>query len=422
MKFEELQLHPRLLEGLQAIGFENATPIQEQAIPLVMAGHDLVACAQTGTGKTAAFLLPILHRLLIKADENPDFVSNKVNTLVIVPTRELAIQIDQMLEGLAYFAPVSTIAMYGGSDSASFSQQKQALIEGVEIVVATPGKLISHLNMRYADFGQLEHLVLDEADKMLDMGFYEDIVRIIGHLPKARQTLLFSATMPPKIRKLAEEILIEPKEVSIAIAKPAESITQASYWVYDGQKLPLIHHILRVHQHFKSVIVFSSRKENVRQLERELKDLGHAVRGIQSDLEQEERENIIRDFKNRQFRVLIGTDIIARGIDIQGIDLVINFEVPHSTDDYVHRVGRTARADSDGYAFTFVGEREQQSFYAIERALGIEVTRFDLPPYLGEPPAIQEPRARGGGGERRNFKGGGKRKSSSQRGPRNAKK
>ncbi|NJL15792.1 MAG: DEAD/DEAH box helicase [Microscillaceae bacterium] len=394
MKFEELQLHPRLLEGLQAIGFENATPIQEQAIPLVMAGHDLVACAQTGTGKTAAFLLPILHRLLVKADENPDFISNKVNTLVIVPTRELAIQIDQMLEGLAYFAPVSTIAMYGGSDSASFSQQKQALIEGVEIVVATPGKLISHLNMRYADFGQLEHLVLDEADKMLDMGFYEDIVRIIGHLPKERQTLLFSATMPPKIRKLAEEILMEPMEVSIAIAKPAESITQASYWVYEQQKIPLLHHILNAHQHFKAVIVFSKRKEQVKALASTLGNLGHSVRGIQSDLDQSEREDIIREFKNKQFRVLVGTDIIARGLDVQGIDLVINYEVPTNIDDYVHRVGRTARAESEGYAFTFVGEREQQDFMPLRLSWKKKLPALICPNTVGEAPPIQAPGAR----------------------------
>ncbi len=395
MKFEELSLHADLLEGLDAIGFKEATPIQAQSIPLVLANHDLVACAQTGTGKTAAFLLPILNKIIQKDPED----RKGINSLVIVPTRELAIQIDQMLEGLSYFTPVSTIAMYGGSDSASFSQQKTAIIQGVDIIVSTPGKLISHLNMNYANFDSLEHLILDEADKMLDMGFYDDIVRIISHLPKKRQTLLFSATMPTKIRKLANEILHEPEEITISITKPAESIVQATYWIYETQKLPLLHHILRVHQHFKTVIIFSRRKDEVRSLHQELKNLGHSVRGIQSDLDQQEREDIIRDFKNRQFRILIGTDIIARGIDVQGVDLVINYEVPGSVDDYVHRVGRTARADSEGYAFTFVSERDQQDFYAIEQFLGIEVTRFDLPEYIGEPPAIQAP------GERRRSTG-----------------
>jgi superfamily II DNA/RNA helicase len=387
LKFEELSLHADLLTGLEAIGFKEATPIQAQAIPVVLANNDLVACAQTGTGKTAAFLLPVLNKIIQKSPEE----RTGINTLIVVPTRELAIQIDQMLEGLSYFTPVSTIAMYGGSDSASFSQQKTAIIRGVDIIVSTPGKLISHLNMNYAQFDNLEHLILDEADKMLDMGFYEDIMRIISHLPKKRQTLLFSATMPKKIRGLAEDILHEPKEISIAIAKPAESIVQATYWIYETQKLPLLHHILRVHQHFKTVIIFSKRKDQVRELYQELKQLGHSVRGIQSDLDQQEREDIIREFKNRQFRVLIGTDIIARGIDVQGVDLVINYEVPGNVDDYVHRVGRTARADSEGYAFTFVSERDQQDFYAIEKFLEIEVTRFDLPEYLGEPPAIQEP-------------------------------
>jgi superfamily II DNA/RNA helicase len=401
LTFTDLALHSELLQGLEAIGFKEATPIQAEAIPVVLAKHDLVACAQTGTGKTAAFLLPILHKIVTGRDQRPQ---GGINTLIIVPTRELVIQIDQMLEGLSYFTPVSTIAMYGGSDSASFSQQKKALSEGVDIVVATPGKLISHLNLGYARFDTLEHLVLDEADKMLDMGFYEDIVRIISFLPKNRQTLLFSATMPPKIRTLANEILQTPQEISLAIAKPAESITQASYWVYDQQKTPLLHHILRVHEHFKAVIVFSKRKEQVKALASALANLGHSVRGIQSDLEQSEREDIIREFKNKQFRVLVGTDIIARGLDVQGIDLVINYEVPTNIDDYVHRVGRTARAESEGYAFTFVGEREQQDFYAIEAFLGKEITRFDLPEYIGEAPPVQAPGERRRGGNKGHFK------------------
>ena len=382
MTFENLNLNQSLLEGLSAIGFLNPTPIQAQAIPIILENKDLIACAQTGTGKTGAFLLPLIHKIMEKGS-----AEHKVNTLVVVPTRELAIQIDQMLQGLAYFTPISSIAMYGGSGGSSFIQEKIALEQGADIVIATPGKLISHLNLKYAQLDELEHLVLDEADKMLDMGFYDDIKKIISYLPEKRQTLMFSATMPPKIRKLAKDIQNEPEQISIAIAKPSEGISQIAFWVYEGQKIGLINHILKVHQELKTVIVFSNKKENVKNLERAIKHLDIPVRAIHSDLEQIERENIIREFKNRQFRVLIGTDIIARGLDVENVDLVINYEVPPTTDDYVHRVGRTARAESQGFAFTFVSDRDQRDFLRLEKTLDISVTRFDIPPFLGDPPA-----------------------------------
>lgn len=408
MSFKELNLHEKVLEALDASGFQTPTPIQAQAIPIILENADLVACAQTGTGKTAAFLLPMLSELIQRKVEG-------VGALVVVPTRELAVQIDQFLEGFSYFTALSSIAMYGGSSGASFSQEKIALSQGADLVVATPGKLISHLNMGYAELGNLQYLVLDEADKMLDMGFYEDIKRIVSHLPEERQTLLFSATMPPKIRKLADEILQDPQEVNIAIAKPAEGISQIVYMVYDHQKNSLISHILRVHQEMKSVIVFSNRKDSVRQLEQELQALDISAVGIHSDLEQKEREKILRNFKNRKVRVLIGTDIIARGIDVEGIDLVINYEVPKNVEDYVHRIGRTARAESEGFAFTFVNERDQRNLHDIQRFLGRELTQFDIPPFLGDAPELKPYRAqkhRQSGGRGQSGKGGSSRGNS----------
>lgn len=386
MIFEELNLHKDLLEGLALIGFKEATPIQEKAIPLILDNHDLIACAQTGTGKTAAFLLPVISKL-IQMEK-----SDGVKALIVVPTRELAVQIDQMLQGFAYFTSISAIAMYGGGDGASFTQQKNALIQGADIIITTPGKLISHLNMKYTNLENLEFLVLDEADKMLDMGFYDDIMRIVDRLPKERQTLLFSATMPTKIRKLSKQILQEPEQINIALTKPAEGVTQIAFWVYDHQKIQLVNHILKVHQEFKTIIIFSSRKDNVKQLARALSHEPYTVREIHSDLEQSQREDIIREFKNKQVRVLVGTDVIARGLDVEGVDLVINFEVPQNAEDYVHRVGRTARAASQGFAFTFVNEKEQQSFYRIEKVLEMEITRFELPAYIGEGPSPVSPK------------------------------
>ncbi|MDX2303492.1 MAG: DEAD/DEAH box helicase [Microscillaceae bacterium] len=391
MTFDELNLNPTLLEGLEAMGFREATPIQEQAIPMILENKDIIATAQTGTGKTAAFLLPVLNKLASRESTE----TTHINTLVVVPTRELAGQIDKMLQGFAYYIPISSIAMYGGVDGASFIQQKKAFTEGADIIISTPGILISHLNMSYVNFDHLEHFILDEGDKMLDMGFYKDILRISKYLPESRQTLLFSATMPPKIKKLASEILKEPVHVSTSAIKPATGVTQIAYVVYEEQKILLANHILKVHQQFKSIIIFCSRKTTVKSLLLDLKESGFSACEIHSDLEQREREQIVQDFKNRKYRILIGTDVISRGLDIDGIDLVINYEVPQNSDEYVHRVGRTARHSSTGlgYAFTFISEKEQYKFIRIEKELDIEVTRFEPPGYIGEGPKLAEPKA-----------------------------
>lgn len=381
MKFSELNLNPKLLEGLDSMGFENTTPIQEQAIPIVLSGKDLIGCAQTGTGKTAAFLLPILSKL----SANP---SDNVDTLIISPTRELALQIDRALEGLAYFTGVSSIAIYGGNDGSSFERERTALTTGANIIIATPGRLMSHLNMGYVKFDKLKHLVLDEADRMLDMGFNEDIMRIIKYVPAKRQTLLFSATMPPRIRSLANQILTNPSQISIAISKPAEGIMQTAYMVYDNQKNALIIDLLKG-KNLRSVLIFSSTKSNVKNLEKDLYKLKLSVKAIHSDLDQKEREEVLRDFTARNTQVLVATDILARGIDIEGIDLVINYDVPNDAEDYVHRIGRTARAQTTGVAITFITEKDQRNFKKIEDFLGKPVAKTPVPTHLGKAPTYR---------------------------------
>ncbi|MBR11144.1 MAG: ATP-dependent RNA helicase [Rickettsiales bacterium] len=397
MKFSELNLNPSLLEGIDAIGFENATPVQEATIPLILENKDIIAAAQTGTGKTAAFLLPVIHKIL----EQPQ--DEHIKALVIVPTRELAVQIDQQLEGLSYYTSVSSLAVYGGGDGQSFDREKKALTEGADIIIGTPGRLIAHLNMKYVKVEQLDVLVLDEADRMLDMGFNEDIMKIIGYLPKERQTLLFSATMPPKIRELAKKILKEPEEVSIAISKPNEKIIQAAFVCYDGQKIDLVKHILKA-DFLRSVIVFCSTKDSAKRLTRELKKTDLSVEEIHSDLEQKAREDVLSQFKSRKLKVLVATDILARGIDVEDIDIVINYDVPNDGEDYIHRIGRTARAASKGAAFTFVNEKEQSKFLTIEELLGKPVPKAKIPTYIGEGPAYEPKPRRGGGGRRRPFK------------------
>ena len=381
MKFTEFNLDPTLLEGLASMGFENATPIQDQAIPIILAGKDLIGCAQTGTGKTAAFLLPILSKLAANPSPN-------VDTLIISPTRELALQIDRALQGFAYFTGVSSIAIYGGNDGFSFEQEKTALTTGANIIIATPGRLMSHLNMGYAKFDKLRHLILDEADRMLDMGFSEDITRIIKYVPAKRQTLLFSATMPPRIRTLANKILINPEQISIAISKPAEGIVQAAYMVYDNQKNRLILDLLNG-KNLQSVLIFSSTKIKVKELEKDLYKLRLSVKAIHSDLEQREREEVLRDFTARKTQVLVATDILARGIDIEGIDLVINYDVPNDAEDYVHRIGRTARAQTTGTAITFITEKDQRNFKKIEDFLGKTIFKSPVPPHLGKAPVYR---------------------------------
>ena len=378
MTFHDFKLHATLLEGIDSIGFNTPTPIQEQTIPHILDNKDLIACAQTGTGKTAAYLLPILDKLSTES-------SNSINTLVIVPTRELALQIDQQVQALAYFTNSSSYAIYGGGDGTSFDLEKRAIKSGVDIVIATPGRLTSHINLGYFNFSQLKHLVLDEADKMLEMGFYEDIMRIVSFLPKQRQTLMFSATMPHKIRQLAKEIMKKPEEVSISVSKPAESIVQVAYLAHDSQKLELTKSLLQG-KNLQSVIIFSSTKSGVKKLEEELRKLGLTARSIHSDLEQQEREKVLIEFKNRQFQILAATDILSRGIDIKDIDLVINFDAPSDAEDYVHRIGRTGRAETSGVAITFINERDVEKFMRIEKFLQKEITKVALPSQLGEGP------------------------------------
>lgn len=388
------------MDGLDSMGFETPTPIQEQTIALTMAGRDLIACAQTGTGKTAAYLLPVLSKLAT----NP---SSHVDTLIIAPTRELAVQIDQALEGFAYFTSVSSIAVYGGNDGISFEQEKRALTEGANIIIATPGRLMSHLNMGYVKFQNLKHLILDEADRMLDMGFNEDIMKIAGYLPKTRQTLMFSATMPPKIRSLAKSLLNNPEQINIAISKPAEGIVQAAYMVNNAQKNRLIVHLLSGKK-FQSVIIFSSTKSNVKILERELQKLKIPARAIHSDLEQKEREEVLLDFASRKIPVLVGTDVVSRGIDIDGIDMVINYDVPRDAEDYVHRVGRTARAQSTGEAITFINEEDMRSFKQIEDLIEREIPKLPLPEGF-EPGPVYDPTKRVASSRGKGRSGGGHR-------------
>jgi ATP-dependent RNA helicase RhlE len=379
LKFNEFGLDESLIEGIAASGYETATPVQEKVIPIILAGKDLIASAQTGTGKTAAFLLPVINKLIHSK------IEDQVNALVIVPTRELAVQIAQNLEGLSYFTSISSIAVYGGGDGSSFSTEKQALSRGADIVICTPGRMIAHLNMGYVKLGQLQYLILDEADRMLDMGFNDDLMKIISYLPKKRQNLLFSATMPSKIRDLAKKILHEPEEINIAISKPPEKIVQEAFVVYDTQKIPLVKHILKTGD-FKSVLIFCSKKDNVKKLARDLKQARFSVEEIHSDLEQAQREQVLLDFKSRRLKILVATDILSRGIDIDNIDLVINYDVPNDGEDYVHRIGRTARAETDGVAYTFVSEREQNKFLVIEELLGKPVTKAVVPEQFGEAP------------------------------------
>jgi superfamily II DNA/RNA helicase len=353
------------------MGFKQPTPIQEQAIPIILNNHDIIACAQTGTGKTAAYLLPLINKIIQHKSET-------VNTLVIVPTRELAIQIDEAIQGFTYFAPVSALAIYGGNDGASYERERKALVHGANIIIATPGRLISHLNMGYVKFNQLQHLVLDEADRMLDMGFNDDITKILSFLPKQRQNLLFSATMPHKIRALAKKILHNPEQINISLSKPAEGIEQAAYIVENRGKMHLLKSILQENK-AKSILIFSSTKDKVKDIERELRQAGFNVAAIHSDLEQDRRNEVMRDYKSGKLNVLVATDILSRGIDIESIGIVINYDVPRDAEDYIHRVGRTARAESTGMAITFINADDQYKFKKIENLIGNEIKKLPVP-------------------------------------------
>ena len=381
LKFIDLGLDERILEGIDAMGYENATPVQQQVMVPILEGKDIIAAAQTGTGKTAAFLLPLLHRLLTMQHTAGD-----INAMVIVPTRELAIQIAESIEGLSYFTDVSSIAVYGGGDGNSFTAEKKALTSGVDIVVCTPGRMIAHLNMGYVKLKGLKYLVLDEADRMLDMGFSDDLAKIITFLPKERQNLLFSATMPVKMRELSKKILRDPVEINIAISKPPEQIVQKAFVVYEAQKVPIIKDMLRSNK-FTKVIVFCSKKQNVKVLTAELKRAKLAAEEIHSDLDQKSREQYLQDFRNQKTNILVATDILSRGIDIDDIDLVINYDVPNDGEDYIHRIGRTARAATTGTAFTLIGEKEQSKFATIEELLGAPVLKGAVPEEFGSTPA-----------------------------------
>jgi len=378
LTFDDFNFDSALMDGLYSMGYKQPTPIQEQAIPVILQNKDLIACAQTGTGKTAAYLLPIINHILHAPTRH-------LNTLIIAPTRELVLQIDQQIDGMGYFCSVGSIAVYGGSDGITFEKQRQAMQEGVDIVCATPGRLIALLQMGQLNFEHLQHLVLDEADRMLDMGFFDDIRTIISYLPKKRQTILFSATMPPKIRQLANQILTEPETINIAISKPAAGINQQAYVVYDNQKEPLLQEILK-NEDYQSVIIFSSTKENVKALEKTIRKMEPSVKAFHSDLEQAEREEIMRDFKNRKLRVLIGTDILSRGIDVEGISLVVNYDAPPDPEDYIHRIGRTARAQKAGVAITFINQKDQGKFARIEALMGYDVNKLPIPEQLGAGP------------------------------------
>jgi len=373
MDFTAFDLDPKIVEAISYMGYKQATPIQEQAIPLIMQGRDLIACAQTGSGKTAAFILPIIHRLAQHADDSG------THTLVLVPTRELAIQIDQQIQGFAYFTGASSLAVYGGGEAWEYDQEKTALTKGAPIIVATPGRLISHLNMGYVKFDTIKTLILDEADRMLDIGFHEDILKIISFLPKERQTLMFSATMPPKIRSLSRKILKNPESIALSISKPAAGVLQAAYLVTDSQKIALIRKLIAEKPNYHSILIFTATKKRVSEISNALRRFGMKAEGISSNLEQSEREAVLLRFRSRKTRVLVATDVLSRGIDIKEINLIINYDVPGDAEDYVHRVGRTARADTTGVAITLVNPADRYKLEAIERLIENKINKIRVP-------------------------------------------
>ncbi|MFO7867769.1 MAG: DEAD/DEAH box helicase [Bacteroidales bacterium] len=381
MKFEELLIHEQLQEAIYYMNFEKLSPIQEQAIPRALEGRDLLACAQTGTGKTASFVIPILDDLIRNGNKG-------TTSLIIVPTRELAVQIDQEIQGFSYFTEASSKAVFGGDKGQDWDEQKRAITQGTNIIVATPGRLMQHLALGYVNFKSVRHVVLDEADRMLDMGFYDDIQAILKHVPAKRQTLLFSATMPPNIRKLAHQILHNPETITISISKPASGITQSAYMAYPHQKNSIISYILSHQKEFESVLIFSSTKRNVHAIVRELTRVlpKISVEGISSDFEQQERADVLMRFKSQKTQILVATDVLSRGIDIKGIDLVINYDVPSDPADYVHRVGRTARADAKGEAITLISPDDIPKVKRIESLIGKEVEKKQISKDIGELP------------------------------------
>lgn len=400
MKFYELDLSDEVLDALDAMNFDECTPIQEQSIPLALEGRDLIAVAQTGTGKTAAYLLPVIDSLA-----GGGYPEDAINCVVMSPTRELAQQIDRQMEGFSYYLPVNSLAIFGGTDGPEFARQQRGLKMGADVVIATPGRLLAHLQMGYVDLSRVSFFILDEADRMLDMGFYDDIMTIAKQLPPTCQTLMFSATMPPKIQRMAEAILKNPAEVKLEVSRPAENIRQSAFVCYEGQKTPILRSLFKTRAN-KRVIVFASSKLKVKELTRELRRAGVKAAEMHSDLEQARRDEVMLDFRAGRIDILVATDIVARGIDIDDIAMVVNYDVPREAEDYVHRIGRTARAGAGGYAVTLVGERDRRHFKAIEDFLEKEVLKEAVPEELGSTPSYG---GRSDSGRRDGGRSGGKR-------------
>ncbi|TNE56453.1 MAG: DEAD/DEAH box helicase [Bacteroidetes bacterium] len=415
MEFKEFDFHPALLDGIDSLNFKTATPIQEQAIPHILEGKDLIGIAQTGTGKTAAFILPVLDRIMDMPEDH------RIKALVIVPTRELAMQIDQAVEAYAYFTGISSIAVYGGGGGSEFSQERNAITKGAELIIATPGRLIAHMNMGYVDFSQLQFLILDEADRMLDMGFMPDLQKIIQALNPKRQNLLFSATMPHGVMKLARSLMHDPVTINIALSKPAERVRQEAYVVHDEQKLPVLLDILK-DRTGQRVLIFSSTKQVVNRLFQKLRSKKLNIGMISSDLEQSEREKVMLAFRNSQVEVLVATDVLSRGIDIDGIDLIVNFDVPQDAEDYVHRIGRTARAAREGTAITLIGPADQRRFQRIESLIGSEVEKIPVPEQYGPAPAYTPKSSHSGSKNRHRNKRSGDKKGGYHKHRRSSKK
>ena len=418
MKFEDTNLNDNILDALYDMRFENCTPIQERCIPEILNYHDVIGVAQTGTGKTAAYLLPILSLL-----DDGGYPKDAINCIVMSPTRELAQQIDQAMQGFGYYLDgISSVAVYGGNDGNRYDQEMKSLKMGADVVIATPGRLISHIRMGNVDMSKVSFFVLDEADRMLDMGFSEDIMQIASYLPKDRQTIMFSATMPDKIQQLAKSLLHDPVEVKIAVSKPAEKIKQSAYICHDAQKMGIIKHLFNTDQ-LKRVIIFSGKKDKVKDIARELRRQHINCSQMHSDLSQQERDEVMYAFKSGQTDVLVATDIVARGIDIDDILMVINYDVPHDAEDYVHRIGRTARADRDGIAITLVSEKDMYQFHQIEQFLEKEIVKNPLPEGLGDGPKYDVTEKKGNGrwhshgNRRRGGERGGKSKETTNNKP-----
>ena len=405
MYFDELDLNDNVLDALYDMRFDTCTPVQEKCIPEILEGHDVLGVAQTGTGKTAAYLLPVLSKL-----DDGGYPKDAINCVIMSPTRELAQQIDQAMQGFGYYLQgVSSVAVYGGNDGNRYDQELRSLRMGADVVIATPGRLISHISLGNVDLSKVSFFILDEADRMLDMGFSEDIKTIAAKLPKTCQTIMFSATMPEKIEELAKTLLKNPVEIKLAVSKPAEKIKQEAYVCYETQKMTIIKDIFKAGD-LKRVIVFSGSKFKVKQLAASLQQIGVNCGAMHSDLEQAERDDVMFKFKSGQYDVLVATDIVARGIDIDDIEMVINYDVPHDTEDYVHRIGRTARANRDGRAITFVSEEDQYWFQQIEKFLEKVVDKMPLPEGCGEGPEyikLNKPKKKGANG-RNNRRGNGR--------------